>query len=94
MNTSFDKLPDLVGASYRNPQCSSTTGRVVCPASAFKAIGGYCEDLGPAGYQDILLMKCLGKVGDTVRREGTFVGGALRNTMATGGKSHHDAPCN
>ena len=89
-----DKLPDLCGAFYRHPHCSSTTGRIACPATAFKAIGGYSEDLGPYGYEDIILMRCLGQIGETVRREGTFIGGALRNSMHTGAKTHHEAPCN
>ncbi len=72
-------IPELCGVFYRHPKVDSTTGRIACSMDAFQRVGGYVEKMGPSGYQDVMLMKCLGKLGHTTRVWGLHVGTAVRN---------------
>ncbi len=79
-------VPEVCGCFYRHPSVGSTTGRIACSMYAFQRVGGYLEEMAPSGYQDIMLMRCLGKLGHTTRVWGTFVGTAVRNGAEPAGK--------
>ena len=77
------KGPDprkLHGLFFRHPNVGSTTGRIACSLEDFYKVGGYLEDMGPSGYQDVFLMKCLSLLGRTQRIWSPTVGVALTNS--------------
>jgi len=70
----------LHGLFFRHPKVGATTGRIACSLEDFYRVGGYLEDMGPSGYQDVFLMKCLSLLGRTQRVWSPEVGVALTNS--------------
>ena len=76
----MDPSRKLHGLFFRHPNVGSTTGRLACSLEDFYRVGGYLEDMGPRGYQDVFLMKCLSLLGRTQRIWSPTVGVALTNS--------------
>jgi hypothetical protein len=82
-------LPDIVGISFKAPSTPSTTGRVALGGNVFDALGGYDEEFGPSGGQDVDLSRRLGKMGFHRRIESdTEVGNAIWNHLEQCGKKY------
>ena len=82
-------LPDIVGVSYVNPKANSTTGRIALGARVFKLLGGYRQDFGPMGFQDVDLSRRLAKLGRHCRVDSdVLVGNAILNHMEDVPKRH------
>jgi hypothetical protein len=82
-------VPEIVGISFHAPNNPSTTGRIALGGRVFDTLGGYDEEFGPSGGQDVDLSRRLGKMGFHRRIESEAeVGNALWNHMEQCGKKH------
>ena len=81
-------LPDIVGISFKAPNNPSTTGRIALGGRVFDTLGGYDEEFGPSGGQDVDLSRRLGKMGFHRRIESEAeVGNAIWNHLEQCGKT-------
>ena len=77
-----DKLPNMVGTTYRATNVSATTGRVALGGRVFRLLGGYDQEFEPMGHQDVDLSKRLRKLGQTrYIASDAAVGNAVHNHL-------------
>ncbi len=80
-----NKFKDLCVVRYKS-DAQGTTGRIMIPYHIFHLLGGYDEDMGPSGYQDVDIAVRAKAVGRSVSVNGAWVGSVITNVKGAEGR--------
>ena len=72
---------ECIAVSWKNPKEIGTTGREGCSLLVFLAMGGYDEDLLPAGAEGINIQRRMQVLGKVEWFTGEWVGFSLPNVI-------------
>ncbi len=80
-----NKLKELCVVRYKS-EAQGTTGRMMICYHSFHLLGGYDEDMGPGGYQDVDIAVRAKAVGRSVSVNGSWVGSVITNVQGAEGR--------